>query len=128
MKSPETSHLIAKANQSIKAAETLFKKGFFSFTASRAYYAMFYIAEALLLSKSLSYSAHGAVISAFGKYFSKTDLVDKKFHRYLIEGFEIRQVGDYETREEISKEASLEMIKRAKKFLKVGKDYLKSQG
>ena len=36
------------------------------FAASRAYYAMFYAAEALLQSRGLAFSKHSAVHAAFG--------------------------------------------------------------
>jgi hypothetical protein len=39
------------------------------FAASRAYSSLFYTAEALLLSRGLSYSSHPAVIASFGKEF-----------------------------------------------------------
>ena len=63
---------------------------------SRAYYAMFYAAEALLLSEGLSFSKHSAVIAAFGQHCAKTGRVPEKFHRYPIEGEGSRNVGDYD--------------------------------
>jgi uncharacterized protein (UPF0332 family) len=69
-------------------------QGYTDFAASRTYYAMFYIAEALLLTKGLSFSSHAAVIAAYGKEFSKTGLLDEKFHRYLI-AQDFRSQGDY---------------------------------
>jgi len=45
---------------------------------------MFYIAQALLSTKDLSFKSHGEVISAYGKNFAKTGLLDPKFHSGLI--------------------------------------------
>jgi uncharacterized protein (UPF0332 family) len=39
---------------------------------------MFYIAEAFLEGKGLSFSKHSAVIAAFGREFAKTQLVPTK--------------------------------------------------
>ena len=47
----ETGKLLEKAARAIEAAKTLLKTGSADFAAGRAYYAMFYIAEALLLEK-----------------------------------------------------------------------------
>jgi uncharacterized protein (UPF0332 family) len=47
--------LIKKAEESLEAAESLFKMGFYDFSASRTYYAMFYMTEAVLLTKNLSF-------------------------------------------------------------------------
>lgn len=46
--------LLAKARESIAAAQLLIKDGYFDFAASRAYYAMFYAASALLANLRLS--------------------------------------------------------------------------
>ena len=91
----ETKSLLEKAHQSLQAADNLRQDGFLDFAASRAYYAMFYIAEALLIEQGLSYSSHSAVIGAFGKLFAKTNKIDARFHRYLLDAQEARNVGDY---------------------------------
>jgi uncharacterized protein (UPF0332 family) len=46
---PEVKALLEKAKRSQKAAAKLFKDGDADFAASRAYYSLFYTAEALLL-------------------------------------------------------------------------------
>lgn len=67
----------------------------FDFAASRAYFTMFYIAEALLAAIGQSYSKHSAVISAFGREYAKTGKLDSKFHRMLIDAQDFRNIGDY---------------------------------
>jgi uncharacterized protein (UPF0332 family) len=83
-----------KAGDSLRAARLLAQEGFFDFAVSRAYYTMFYAAEALLLKESLSFSKQSAVIAAFGRHFVKAGHVSPDFHRYLIEGMDSRNVGD----------------------------------
>ena len=63
--------LFTKARESLAAAQVLTKDGYYDFAASRAYYAMFYVASALLAVLGLSYSSHAAVISAFGREFER---------------------------------------------------------
>jgi uncharacterized protein (UPF0332 family) len=118
--SEEIKKLLDKARKSLESARLLLKNGYGGFAASRAYYAMFYVAEAFLLSKGLTYSSHSATIANFGFEFVKTKKVDSKFHRYLIEGSEQRQIGDYETTDLINDEAASEIIKRAEEFLSLG--------
>lgn len=55
---PDILALIDKAKDSLGAARILIRDGYFDFAASRAYYAIFYIAEAMLLQLGLSYSKH----------------------------------------------------------------------
>ena len=68
----KTEQLLAKAQDAIEAAELLLQAGKNSFAAGRAYYAMFYTAEALLFEKGLEFRKHGGVHAAFGKHFAKT--------------------------------------------------------
>ena len=91
----DQSALLEKADESLRAARLLAHEGFFDFAVSRAYYTMFYAAEALLLKENLSFSKHSAVIAAFGLHFVKAGHVASDFHRYLIEGMDSRNVGDY---------------------------------
>ncbi len=116
--------LVEKAERSLKAANLLFEKGNYDFSISRAYYTMFYCAEALLFAKDLSFSKHSAVIAAFGKEFVKMGLLSKKFHKYILEAFEDRLSGDYDIISTITKEKNEETLKKAKEFLKETKKYL----
>ncbi len=47
---------VQRAEQSLSAARQLAADGFFDFAASRAYYAVFYAATALLLQEGLDFS------------------------------------------------------------------------
>lgn len=114
---PDQSALIEKARESLQAARLLSDQGFNNFAVSRAYYAMFYVAEAFLLSEGLSFSKHAGVISAFGQHFVKTGRVPHPFHRYLIEGQASRNVGDYDLSANLSKAEAAELIRRAQEFV-----------
>ena len=48
--------LVDKAERNIKVSEKLIEDNELEIAVSRLYYAMFYIAEALLLSKNLSFA------------------------------------------------------------------------
>ncbi len=117
----EQAALIKKAKESLRAARLLAKNDLYNFAASRAYYAMFYIAEAFLLEEKIAYSKHSAVISAFGQKFAKTGRVPKGFHRYLIEGQESRNIGDYDTGPGLSRDQVTLQIARAQKFIQLAK-------
>jgi len=77
---------INSRNQAGKGLELLERSnGFPDYAASRAYYAMFYIAEAFLDGEGMSFSSHAAVIGAFGREFARTGRVPAEFHRFLID-------------------------------------------
>jgi uncharacterized protein (UPF0332 family) len=119
----KTVKLIDKSERNIKVAEKLIKDNELEIAVSRLYYAMFYCAEALLLSKNLSFSSHKAVIVNFGKEFVKTGIFDEKFHKVLQNAFEDRQEADYEF-VEFEKSEVEEYLNLAKEFLETAKKYL----
>ena len=88
---------------------------------------MFYLAEAVLLTRNLSYSKHQGVISAFGEHFVKTGLFSKKFSKALTQAFEKRQLSEYEAGSFLSKEETEEILKKAEEFFETVSKYLGSK-
>jgi uncharacterized protein (UPF0332 family) len=123
----EISAYLKKARESITAAEILAQQEMYDFSISRAYYAMFYLAEALLLGEGLKYSKHGSVHAAFGEYFAKTEKLDPKYHRYLLDSFRERQTADYDVYMTVSPDESQQIIQQAKEFLKVSEEYFQKK-
>ena len=68
---PQQQALIQKAARSIQSAIGQNETGFPEFAASRAYYAMFYIASAFIEGEGLAFSSHAAVIATFGQVESR---------------------------------------------------------
>ena len=117
--------LIEKAARTIKAAELLLSIPDAENAAGRAYYAMFYTAKALLSEKGFEdFKKHSAVHVAYGEHFSKTRILDPKFHRILIETFDARLKSDYDTDPEIKDSDVLEMLQQAREFLEAAHRYL----
>ena len=119
--------LLEKAQRAIQAAQALLDAGNFpDFATGRAYYAMFYIAEALLEEKELRFSKHGGVHGAFGEHYIKTGLFDPKFHRWLLNAYDQRIEGDYGA-EIIAVTGDAEkLIAQAEEFLTAAKKYMKN--
>ncbi len=81
-------------------------------------------AEAILLTKDLSYSTHKGVIAGFSEHFIKNGTFDKKFGRELNKVYELRVNGDYEAQDKISKQQAETYLNLAKEFLQAAKKYL----
>ena len=114
---PNQSSLLRKAKRSLDAARHLLKNGDEDFAASRAYYAMFYAAQAILLKKNLTFKSHAAVISAFGQHFAATGEIDKTLHQHLIAAQYARNAGDYMIDVELNAEDVEEHIANAELFI-----------
>jgi uncharacterized protein (UPF0332 family) len=117
--------LLRKAERSIAAAETLATTQP-EFAASRAYYAMFYVAEALLAARDLHFNKHSAVHSAFGEHFAKPGLLDVKYHRWLLDAFDARLEADYEVEIDIQSDDARSLIEQAKEFSSAAQHFLAS--
>ena len=123
----DTRKLLEKAGRAIEAAEVLLESGDAEFAAGRAYYAMFYVAEAMLNEKALKYQKHGGVHGAFGEHFALTGQVDAKFHRWLLDAFDRRIQADYGIDAHVTPEEVKTTIDQAKEFLQVGRRFLEGQ-
>lgn len=109
--------LIMKAHDSLAAARVLLSNGFPGFAASRAYYAMFYVAEAFLEGEGLSFSKHSGVAAAFGQHFARTGKVPAEFHRFLLDAQDVRLSADYDYEDEVDIEQAQTHIARAREFI-----------
>ena len=122
----EIQSLIERAAKYVRSADILLNEGDYESCVSRAYYAMFYTAEAALLTKGLTFSSHKGVISAFGKHLIQTGEMPKEMSRELHRAFEKRQLSDYEFTFVIAREEAEEILVAAGDFVRAVRDYLKN--
>lgn len=117
----ELAPFISKAKESLMASQLLAANRLYDFARSRAYYTMFYIAEAFLWKQGLSFSSHAAVISSFGKEIVKKGLAPVEFHRYLIDAQDKRTQGDYnlESDMKLSEEDVQTLIQQSEQFIQL---------
>lgn len=116
MSKEEVAGLLAKARRSVKADERLLRDGDYDFAVSRAYYAMFYVAQAMLLTRNVRRSTHSDVIAAFQEQFVRPGDVPERFFHVLRDGFEDRAEGDYGFAE-IGREQAETGIEAARDFV-----------
>ncbi len=86
---------LERAEQSLQAAKDLAAGDYHDFAASRAYYAAFYSATAVLLNEGLDFSKHSGVIASIHQRFVKTGKLSKEQDKELNWLFEIRNIADY---------------------------------
>lgn len=115
---------LERAEKSIQAATELAASGFYDFAASRAYYAAFYAATAVLLDEGLEFSRHSGVIASIHQRLVKTGKLDKEQGKELNWLFELRNVGDYGVTIHVSQQDAERAIRVAENFLCVIKSLL----
>ena len=115
---------LERAEKSIQAATELAASGFYDFAASRAYYAAFYAATAVLLDEGLEFSKHSGVIASIHQRLVKTGKLDKEQGKELNWLFELRNVGDYGVTIHVSQQDAERAVQVAENFLSVIKSLL----
>jgi uncharacterized protein (UPF0332 family) len=86
---------LEEAREALADAELLLKAERYRSAANRLYYAAFYAAVAVLLTKHLEYSRHSAVIAFFDKEFILSGQLPKEYSKTLHRAFNERQQDDY---------------------------------
>jgi len=109
--------LLEKARDSLRAARLLAHARIYDSAVSRAYYTMFYVAKAFLVGEGLTHSKHSAVIAAFGQHFVKPGLAPAELQRFLVEGQDLRNVGDYRWDCSVTHDDAATQLERAEKFI-----------
>jgi uncharacterized protein (UPF0332 family) len=117
---------LEKAERSLNAAERLLETGDVDIAASRVYYAWFYVAESLLLTRGLRFTRHGQVNAQYGNLFARTGLLNPEFHRLLLRAFNLRQMADYWSHVDLVAEEILHLVQEGRRFLKAGREYLEA--
>ena len=123
----EIKDLIEKAGKFLITAQQALNTGDYDSCASRCYYAMFFVAEAALLTKNLTASSHKGVISLFGEHFVKTKILERNLGKALNDAYDKRLVGDYGVGFIVTEQQAQDLLKTAKAFVDKLKDYLQKQ-
>jgi uncharacterized protein (UPF0332 family) len=94
-RSAEVDANLQRADESLAAAAELIEKGHYDIAASRAYYAAFYAASAVLLKRGHEFRKHSAVMAAVHQHLVKPGKLDPELGKLFSKLFEVRGIGDY---------------------------------
>jgi hypothetical protein len=119
---------IEKAQKKLAVADKLLQSGDYEDAVSRAYYAAFHAAQALLLTEGEKAETHKGVVTLFGLFFVRTGKFNKNFGKFLANLKDDRESGDYEVFSYIDKESAEIALSEAREFVKESEVYLKNQG
>jgi uncharacterized protein (UPF0332 family) len=91
----EIVELWQRAQEALRATETLLTAGFPDFAAARAYYAAFYAASALLLAEGKTFRSHRGVLALMHRDYVKPGRLPVDMGRMLSTLADLRSIGDY---------------------------------
>jgi len=113
------------AEEKLKAVKYLLNGKFYRDSTSRAYYAMFHAAKAVLLLKGLEPKTHRGVLSMFGLHLIKEANLDIYLGKALSYAEEVREDSDYSIGISVSKETAESIVNDANMFLEKIKKVIK---
>jgi uncharacterized protein (UPF0332 family) len=86
---------LEQSEEAVYDSELLLNAKRYRASVNRLYYACFYAASAMLLTKRMQFSKHSAVIAYFDKSFIKSGILPKEYSRTIHEAFNERQEDEY---------------------------------
>jgi uncharacterized protein (UPF0332 family) len=125
--SEEIKLYIENAQEMLDVARLMLANDFYTSAINRAYYAIFYAANALLATKDVSQSKHSGVIGAFRQHFVKSGLIAPQYSKIYGRAMEDRHESDYDLEAPITKEDAEENIIGAEKFVEEAQKWLKQE-
>ena len=115
---PEVAAYLGKARHALEVAGKLQAVGELSDAAGKAYYAMFYAAQALLRAHGIEVVKHSAVASMLGRHFAKTGRLGPEFHRIFLNARRVREIADYSLFEQIMASSATLTLEQSQAFVR----------
>jgi len=123
----EVALYMERAHQTLEVAAHNLDDGFYAAAVNRAYYAIFYAANATLATQKPARGKHSGVISAFRERFVKTGLIEAEYSRIYGRVMDDRHLGDYEIGGAITAEQAERDLEDAQRFVSRMEAYLKKE-
>ena len=115
--------LLQLAQDELETAQLLLDNDRHRACISRAYYAMYHASQALLAVKNITNKTHRGTIQQFGLYFIKTGELPIEMARALTDGYDLRQLSDYEETLFLTRQQAELVLNSAKEFFLQAQKY-----
>lgn len=126
---PEVRAYLASAWQALRTAETEFAQGHdYQVVANRAYYGIFYAANALLATQGLQRSKHPLVLALFRERFVRTAELEASLLRDYELTMKRRHISDYDLNHGVTEDGVRAGVMAAQRFVSRVERYLKDHG
>lgn len=109
--------LLSKSQQYLRSASVLLEIGDYDSSISRAYFAMFYAAQAALLSAGQSVKNRRSVRSAFIEHFVHSGRFPQRAGEVFNRAYELQETADYAQRSVIDEGNAERALSEAEAFI-----------
>lgn len=117
---------MARGNEALQEARVLLREDLFNGAVSRAYYAAYHWASALLVSKGLEPRTHRGKIQMVSLHFVRTGLLSDGAAGQLSRLADFRELGDYSAAVVFEQSDARDAIRRAEAFIDACRPHLPS--
>jgi uncharacterized protein (UPF0332 family) len=108
---------LKKAHQVLDTGYLSLDHGDYITAVNRAYYAIFYAANALLATRGLQRSKHSGVLAAFREQFVKAGIIEPEYSDFYGAVMDERTEADYEFEVFLDREIGERALLRARRFV-----------
>ncbi|MCE2450313.1 MAG: HEPN domain-containing protein [Candidatus Latescibacteria bacterium] len=115
---------LAKARAKLRVARELVKQHEWDDVVSRAYYAAFHAAQAVLLAEGHQAETHRGLLTLFSLVLVKTGKFEKKWGKFLANLKDDREAGDYEALSYLDEQTAGRALAEAEEFVEKVEDFL----
>ncbi|MGB9714630.1 MAG: HEPN domain-containing protein [Candidatus Bathyarchaeales archaeon] len=109
---------LKRANEALEAAMLLLENGEFRDAVSRAYYAMFHAARALLNQRGITAKTHAGIQLMFDTHIVKGNILSREYGEMFRRVFNLRQKCDYEVYAVPKRNEAEDAVAKAGKFIR----------
>lgn len=106
-----------KSQKYLRSAAVLLELADFDSCASRAYFAMFFAAQALLVMETQSLSSKQGIRSAFNERYVETGRLPARAGEIFHEASELQEFGDYAYDSAVTQEEAERILSEAEAFV-----------
>jgi len=117
-----------RATDSLGAARSCRRDGFYADSVSRAYYAILHASKAALQVHGISAESHAAVKRLFGLHLLRTGEIEAEWGTFAGESLDGRLTADYDVETSFSEEDAREEYDHATAFLTRIRQFLEASG
>jgi hypothetical protein len=118
----------ALGDDALRAADHLLGLGLHNDAVSRAYYAAFHYARALLLTEGLEPRTHRGVVALLERHFAAPGRLDRDAVALLARLQTFRSLADYDARERLPGERASAEVAAARRFVDLARSLLRTGG
>ncbi len=119
---------IRNAHEMLEVAALNLSEDYHGSAVNRAYYAIFYAANALLATQGLTRSKHSGAIAAFRERFVKTGLIEVEYSDLYGRVMENRHVSDYEIEVPVERQVATRALDDAQRFVERVEQFFQQEG